>query len=31
MVGLLGNGGVYPPLLVYVSRWFESAVAPRSR
>jgi MFS family permease len=23
MMGLLGNGGVYPPLLVYVSRWFE--------
>lgn len=23
MVGLLGNGGVFPPLLVYVSRWFE--------
>jgi MFS family permease len=23
MVGLVGNGGVYPPLLVYVSRWFE--------
>jgi MFS family permease len=23
MVGLLGNGGVYPPLLVYVSRWFD--------
>jgi MFS family permease len=23
MVGLFGNGGVYPPLLVYVSRWFE--------
>jgi len=23
MVGLLGNGGVYPQLLVYVSRWFE--------
>jgi len=23
MIGLLGNGGVYPPLLVYVSRWFE--------
>src|SRR5476649_448357 len=23
MVGLLGNGGVYPPLLVYVSRWFS--------
>jgi MFS family permease len=22
MVGLLGNGGLYPPLLVYVSRWF---------
>jgi len=22
MIGLLGNGGVYPPLLVYVSRWF---------
>src|SRR6187549_266036 len=22
-IGLLGNGGVYPPLLVYVSRWFE--------
>jgi MFS family permease len=22
MVGLLGNGAVYPPLLVYVSRWF---------
>ena len=23
MVGLLGNAGVYPPLLVYVTRWFE--------
>ncbi|MBS0222196.1 MAG: MFS transporter [Proteobacteria bacterium] len=23
LVGLFGNGGVYPPLLVYVSRWFE--------
>ena len=23
MVGLLGNGGIYPPLLVYVSRWFD--------
>ncbi len=23
MVGLLGGGGVYPPLLVYVSRWFD--------
>ncbi|HTR87450.1 MAG TPA: MFS transporter [Reyranella sp.] len=23
MIGLIGNGGVYPPLLVYVSRWFE--------
>jgi MFS family permease len=23
MIGLLGNGGVYPPLLVYISRWFE--------
>jgi MFS family permease len=23
MLGLLGNGGVYPPLLVYVSRWFD--------
>jgi MFS family permease len=23
MVGLLGNSGVYPPLLVYISRWFE--------
>ena len=23
MIGLLGNGGIYPPLLVYVSRWFE--------
>ncbi len=23
MVGLLGNGAVYPPLLVYVSRWFN--------
>lgn len=22
MVGLLGNGAVYPPLLVYVTRWF---------
>ncbi len=22
MVGLLGNGGIYAPLLVYVSRWF---------
>jgi MFS family permease len=31
MVGLLGNGGIYPPLLVYVTRWFDrrrgSAVA----
>ncbi|MGD9878670.1 MFS transporter [Reyranella sp.] len=23
MVGLLGNGAVYPPLLVYVTRWFH--------
>ena len=23
MVGLLGNGGVYPPLLIYVTRWFD--------
>jgi MFS family permease len=23
MVGLLGNGAIYPPLLVYVSRWFS--------
>jgi MFS family permease len=23
MIGLFGNGGIYPPLLVYVSRWFE--------
>ena len=23
LIGLLGNGGVYPPLLIYVSRWFE--------
>lgn len=23
MIGLLGNGGIYPPLLVYVSRWFD--------
>jgi MFS family permease len=23
MVGLFGMGGVYPPLLVYVSRWFD--------
>ena len=23
MIGLVGNGGVYPPLLVYVSRWFD--------
>src|SRR5215211_7561761 len=23
MVGLLGNGALYPPLLVYVSRWFD--------
>ena len=23
MVGLLGGGGVYPPLLIYVSRWFD--------
>ncbi|MBV9829316.1 MAG: MFS transporter [Alphaproteobacteria bacterium] len=22
-VGLLGNGALYPPLLVYVSRWFD--------
>ncbi len=31
MVGLLGNGAIYPPLLVYVTRWFDkrrgSAVA----
>lgn len=31
MVGLLGNGAVYPPLLVYITRWFDkrrgSAVA----
>jgi MFS family permease len=23
LMGLFGNGGVYPPLLVYVSRWFD--------
>ena len=23
MLGLLGNGGIYPPLLIYVSRWFD--------
>ena len=23
LVGLLGNGAFYPPLLVYVSRWFD--------
>jgi len=23
LMGFLGNGGVYPPLLVYVSRWFD--------
>src|SRR5689334_10862571 len=23
LMGFLGNGGIYPPLLVYVSRWFE--------
>ena len=23
LVGLLGNGAMFPPLLVYVSRWFE--------
>ncbi len=23
MVGLLGNGGIYAPLLVHVSRWFD--------
>jgi MFS family permease len=23
MIGLLGQGGLYPPLLVYVSRWFD--------
>jgi MFS family permease len=23
MMGFLGSGGVYPPLLVYVSRWFD--------
>src|SRR5438046_8849106 len=22
-VGLLGNGALYPPLLVYISRWFD--------
>ena len=23
LMGLFGNGGVYPPLLVYLSRWFD--------
>ena len=23
LVGLLGNGALYPPLLVYISRWFD--------
>lgn len=23
MIGLFGNGAVYPPLLVYVTRWFD--------
>jgi MFS family permease len=23
LMGFLGNGGIYPPLLVYVSRWFD--------
>ncbi len=23
LMGVLGNGGVYPPLLVYVTRWFD--------
>ena len=23
LMGLLGNGGVYPPLLVHLSRWFD--------
>ena len=23
LVGLLGNGALYPPLIVYVSRWFD--------
>jgi MFS family permease len=23
MVGLLGNAAIYPPLLIYVSRWFD--------
>jgi MFS family permease len=23
MIGLLGNGGIYAPLLIYVSRWFD--------
>ncbi|MFO1158978.1 MAG: hypothetical protein U1E60_09075 [Reyranellaceae bacterium] len=31
MLGLLGNGAVYPPLLVYVSRWSTAAAARRSR
>jgi nitrate/nitrite transporter NarK len=22
-IGLIGNGGLYPPLVVYVSRWFD--------
>src|SRR5260370_7904451 len=28
MVGLLGNGGIYAPLLVYVSRWFDRRRGP---
>src|SRR3712207_5214106 len=23
LMGVLGNGGIYPPLLVYISRWFD--------
>jgi MFS family permease len=23
MIGLLGNGAVYPPLVIYISRWFD--------
>jgi MFS family permease len=23
LMGILGNGGIYPPLLIYISRWFD--------
>ena len=30
LLGLLGNGAMFPPLLVYVSRWFDAAARHRA-